>query len=343
MTEEKNTDYLEGLYSRAFTYRRQKLWNLLDKDQPFAVTLPDGTIGYATVVGAKGTDLGLSLYFGAAGFAAYERLAKDYGEDNTALENHTLVVNQHGLQCTFLEKKTLDERHYDRARQYAKELGVRLSGPHSFPSFMALEPGKGPVELSDETEKIAAFERAFKAAIWLADHGDVAQAVPHVGEGAAALPLLTEAGDGNFTVSSTPRPQEKLDISIDMKAVQGLSRQVRKLRKNGQWAVKILRWLYPVARGERIERYPFILLAVQEETGEIIPIPPADDERLDATRLVFSLVAGILSFRLCPRKIEVCDGLTEAVLKDWCDEMKIRLVRTDDLPVLREAEIKLAR
>ena len=99
--------YPDKLYQLAFAFRKAKLWKSLYDSELFAVTLPDGEIGYCCVMGAAGEHLALALYVGSSGLDSY-RLLQEVGDmDVSPLKASEIMLSQDCLQCSFENKDML--------------------------------------------------------------------------------------------------------------------------------------------------------------------------------------------------------------------------------------------
>ena len=123
--------YPDQLYQLAFAFRKTKLWKALYESELFAVALPDGEIGYCSVMGFGGEHLALALYVGNKGLDSF-RLLQKAGEMHP-LKAYESMLSQDCLQCSFEGKDTLSPQELSAVRDYTSRNRISIRGANAFP------------------------------------------------------------------------------------------------------------------------------------------------------------------------------------------------------------------
>lgn len=140
------------LYELAFQLKSEKLWDKLKDSDLFAVRLPDGEIGYCSVMGMAGEHFALAVYPGNRGIQSFLRLA-NMDHDNP-FDWAEIPASQECLMCSFENKNLLSDEELAEVRAYAGSVGKRLRGRNAFPQFTKYRVGRYPWRF--ETEEDAA-------------------------------------------------------------------------------------------------------------------------------------------------------------------------------------------
>ena len=143
----------EHLYDLAFQYRGTKLWKKLYDSDIFAVRLPDGKIGYCTVMGNLGDYIALGLYVEAKGWQSYRQMAS-MNELHMAPQDLGELLNlQDCMQCLFENRAEMDPEDVAEVQANARRLGISLRGRNTYPHFLRFRPGYVPWSIDDEVEQ----------------------------------------------------------------------------------------------------------------------------------------------------------------------------------------------
>lgn len=129
-----------NLYELAFQFKSEKLWDKLRDADLFAVRLPDGEIGYCSVMGMGGEHFALAVYPGDRGIQSFLRLA-DMDHDDP-FDWAEIPASQECLMCSFENKELLSEEELAEVRAYTSSVGKRLRGRNAFPQFTKYRVGR---------------------------------------------------------------------------------------------------------------------------------------------------------------------------------------------------------
>ena len=107
--------FSDKLFELAFIYKKTKLWKMLWDSEIFAVSLPDGEIGYCSIMGAIGEHCALGLYVGEKGLNSFRIVLSGPGMVSE-LNYHEFLLSQDCLQCAFENRDGLTEEEVEAAR-----------------------------------------------------------------------------------------------------------------------------------------------------------------------------------------------------------------------------------
>lgn len=322
-------------YLTAMEFRKTKLWTVLYDDELFAVALPGGEIGYASVLGMEGKMFALILYPGRAGLDTYRRLnLAPPGED--ALAERERLICQDAMLCSFEVKAGLDE---DDLREVA-EYGLRVRGAGSnYPCFRRVRPGRIPWTLedpADEANLVLALRAGIEVARRIAetggkharDYDDAAEQLGFLSEAPfdRDVPLLTPNAGGGFDWDMTPLPAMapvawETPVYGDEVAIKRLANA----KKRGAWEFEAFQSPNPVLEaGDPAPFLPLMCFIVRHSDGIILRIGSAKSPETGGTDLLAALIA-CAEEHGAPATIYVRDARSCAIAEDLASRTGIRL------------------
>lgn len=329
----------EKLFELAFAYKKTKLWKSVWDTEIFAVKLPDGEIGYCSVMGAVGKHCALGLYVGNTGFNSFRIVMSGPGMISK-LNYHEFLLSQDCLQCAFENKDELSEEEANEARQYARRHGISLRGRNAFPHFVRYRPNYLPWFLRDQTDKsylCRALAAAVEVAKQLESHSKSELGILPLSE-TVSVPLLVWQ-DGAFTWDRIglpapmpiqyPKPQYINDIA---------AAKLKRLKKAGVWECDIIRFPEPIQdTPDQAPYFPVILLAISTSTEQVLQpqISEHYDERPED--LLEKFAAMFLESQIRPAMLMIRSERAQALLEGFCERAGIRLRMCGELPLLDEA------
>lgn len=331
----------DRLYELAFEYKATKLWKVLWDTELFAVKLPDGNIGYISIMGAAGEHCALALYIGEEGMNSYYAILEADRMRMSPFVFQELLMQQNCLQCAFVCKSELSGEEYEEAKSYARKHGIRLSGKNAYPQFVKYQANRCPWELQTRKEEEDLCE-ALAAAIEIARRLE-GKMPGQLGlrsiSGTMEIPLL-ERRDGAYVIGRTvipgykekevPRPKASNDIAIT---------KLRKARKSGVLECGLIRFFQPVQDDpEEVPVFPVILLAVEASVEHMLSVPPVTHYEENPEELLDYFIDAMVAQNICPIKIKAQDERTYAFAEDLCRRLKIALSIETDLPALEDAK-----
>jgi len=331
----------ERLYDLALKYKSTKLWKKLYDTEMFALKLPDGEIGYCSVMGELGEHIALAVYVGRNGLDSFRNIGEaEYALSEAAFQESMLL--QDCLQCAFENKGFLSPEDIEEAQNYAKAHGIVYRGKNAFPQFVCYKPYRYPWNLRDETEEeylAEALLAALEVAAKLKESGKkelgFTDGVPYEKD----IPLLERKGNGYLWGRiKLPDPQEKSYPSPVIADDVLVARVKRAKKKSTAWACEVM--VLPEAlkvETEEVPLFPFLLLTVDCDSQKMIPNDIVADYERGAEELVLNLTESMLKNGV-PSEILVRDERTAALLKRFSTQTGVSVRLSEDLLFMDEME-----
>lgn len=324
----------DKMYDMAFAFRETKLWDLMSDEHLFAVLLPDGAIGYCSVMGALGEHRALALYVGQAGYLSYRKLRDNYMKQEKDFE---YLICQDCLQCSLEDKDMLYDEEVAEVRQYAKAHHIDLNKPYSFPAFLKMKPGKFPwyFETDQENERICfALSAAVVLSRILRKKTKSEIGLLPLNSGRTRIPLLRSDGK-RWTLSHTELPPlEREAFPAPVFENEILAARIRNTRKTGLWECGTRRLSVPIkSEQDPVPYYPLIMGIYGEDENVIYP--PIMTEDNDAEEMLEKFTELVLS-ETPPSYIYTSNERCYSLLEDFCKKTGIQLSLEEDLPELEE-------
>ena len=142
----------DNLYRLAFEFKKEKIWNVINESEIFAVKLSDGRIGYITITGQSNEVYMLALYIGDQALQGLLRILFDSFAFESSFEQYEIMLNQNCLQCVLETKNDLESDEIDQIKKYAKKHKIKLSGKNTYPVFMKYSPYRMMETISSKEE-----------------------------------------------------------------------------------------------------------------------------------------------------------------------------------------------
>lgn len=332
--------FSDKLFELAFIYKKTKLWKMLWDNEIFAVSLPDGQIGYCSVMGAIGEHCALGLYVGEKGFNSFRLVLAGPGSV-AGLNYHEFLLSQECLQCAFENKDGLTNEEAEAAREYARKHRIVLRGRNAFPHFVKFRPNYVPWFLREEADQrnlCEALEAAIAVAAQVEKKGKEALGLREVDGTTQTVPLLERRG-GGFAWGSTrlppalpiqyPRPDFINDIT---------AAKVLQLKKSGMWECEVLRFPEPIQEDpECAPCFPVILMLVSSGGDEILQPQISQKYDEEPEDLLEKFAQLLLEQRFRPSLLSIRSERTRALLEDFCSRAGIRIRMCEEMPAMDEA------
>lgn len=337
----------DDMLAAAFQYRDTELWKILTDSDVFAFRLSDGETGYCCVMGNGGEHLALGFYRGQKGFTSY---LKSLGFDSMQLSEIDMIemaATFDCINCDFMQASAMQDKTKKLIRNYADAHGLKVRRPKGWPDFTRHQPFKVPSGITCEKDAADIVE-ALRAAIAVA--GELTRrSLVELGfdekggypttDGGKPVPYLVPNAEGTcdwgmielpaFLPDEWPAPEFTNDILI---------RKVKKLRTSGTLQVKLIHMPTPMDdAADGIPFLPSVLLCLDDGEERLFPVFCMEDGEEAPRQMLVEFADDLCCLDCKPGTIEVEDGRTESLLKDFCDRCGIRLSRKEELPVLEDA------
>lgn len=334
------------LIKNALLFRSSALFKKLDDSQIFAVTMPDGSIGYCCCMGNGGEHYSLALYLGVGGFTTY--LNSCSMDSSNTLEQFEKTCSYHSINCDFenTAESLCDKKTRDYIKEVAKEEGIKICRPKGWPEFFVMDGSSQYTGLRDK-KTIDAMTLALQAGCEVArkiDSLDSSQ-IYDLGfennyspaEGGKIIPLLTLQSDGIWFWSKTATPPkiETEFMEPEFENAEAVSK-IKAMRHRGIFQCRVIHCPMPVG-GEESKYFPVELLAVLKSQGVAPFVAEFVEENEDWEFDILDTFAdGIITSGICPSSIETDDDRTYAILSDFCEKTGILLHKTKRVDSLYE-------
>lgn len=353
------------LYELAAAFRSAKLWERLYDTELFGVRMPDGEIGYISVMGLLGAFQALAVYPGSQGLDSY-RLIGGAPEGLREIERMEHMMGQDCVMCSFEPKSELRPRDMAEIRGY----GLVFRGKHPYPLFQRFKPYHVPWYLEDSRDEewlrlslMAGLEvarRLYGANVQQTLSGSPAPGASKESLGFTEgvpldreIPLLSPREDGTFDWGTTALPDPIPTAYASLKLTDDIAlMKLKKRHRGGVWECGVFMYHQPVADGEAGEDevmaeplvaplYPMALMVVDHGDGMVVLVEVTDKPEAFETPLLGSFIDGMLKYGV-PRELLVRDERTHALVAGVAGQLGIRVTLQGDLPFWDEAERSLA-
>lgn len=337
----------DDMLAVAFQYRDTALWKILTDSDVFAFRLSDGETGYCCVMGNGSEHLALGFYRGRKGFTSYLKSLSFDSMQFSEIDLIEMAATFDCINCDFMEASAMKDKTKKLIRNYADAHGLKVRRPKGWPDFTRHQPFKIPSGITCEKDAADIVE-ALRAAIAVAGeltHRSLAELgfdengdYPTT-DGGKLVPYLVPNAEGTydwgmidlppFLPDEWPVPEFANDI---------LLRKVKKLRTFGTLQVKLIHIPTPVNESaDGIPFLPSVLLCLDAGKEGLFPVFCMEDGEKASQQMLVELAENLCRLDNKPDTIEVEDGRTESLLKDFCDRCDIRLFRKEELPELEDA------
>ena len=321
-----------------------KLWEKLDDSMIFAVTLPNGDLGYCCVMGQNGEHFSLTLYRNATGFSSYLRSVNPSAIQSST-DMFSLFTSMEQISCDFENLSDLDYNAAEKEeiKTVAAQNGLKIPRSKGWPSFLQYDAGKiiTPPGESETNDMLEALSAALDVARIAAEASPEEMAklgfdsfgdYPSV-KGGKLIPLLTRQKDGTYKWDKTPTPAYK-DIEYPRVTFNDkkLAERLKALSHSATYQCRLVSVPSPIREGN-VTIYPSVLLLVRKTDGYAIPLfnEGSDTDLLNQLAEIFTKIGA------CAAVIELNDKRTSALLTDFCKKAGISIYWQDSTPELDDA------
>lgn len=335
----------DKLYELAFQYKRTKLWKTVWDTELFAVRLPDGQIGYISIMGEALSYCALGLYIGEDGFNSFLTVLETAPFLLPQIEDQEKLMQMEFLQCTFESKDELSDEEREAAKRYARAHGIRISGANAYPKFMSYRPYHAPWSLQTEAEEenlCAALAAAMEIARLLEKQTAEELGLEEL-TGQTKEILLLEPKDGGYELGKTVLPERRpKKYPVPENCNDVFIANLKKIKRKGCWECELFH--YPEAvweKSEEIPSYPAVLMAIESSTEYVLPLDPVLHYEEKPEVLLNEFMESLIQYKTCPAEIKVRNERTLALVEEFCRRLKIKVSIVEELPVLDDAELSL--
>ena len=333
----------DELFEQAYRYKKTRLWNRLSEGQIFAIRFRDGNIGYLSVMGKAGEHCALGIHVGEKSFQSFRRLSFLYPMYYD-MDDLDWLGQQDCLQVIFDAKEYMREEEEAAVRAYAKSCGMKLSGKNAYAHFSKFQPNHipwHPENPKEEQYMIESMEAAIAVSDMLNSKAMKKRDIPEIDPLSDSVPLLTKEENGSFRLSPETLPIGELaDITWPEASPipKAVLKKLRKLPKRGTIECGLQRINQPVQ--DEPDEAPYLPLGFfMGDAEDEFMLPPLlmvnYESNPDQAR--DHLVQVLTELGIRPSEIRVRDARTFALMGPIAEQLSVKCVMADELPMLDEA------
>ena len=320
------------LYYAAIEFKKIECWNWMWDSDIFGVQNPvTGEIGYCCVMGGAGEHFALAVYQGSEGLNGYLTLQSE--KNYPSLED--MLNLQKLLMASFEDRKFLQKEDF----QLIKKIGLKFSGPNSWPLFRSYRPGYHPWYLTSEEARYLTLclRQAIDVSLRFKDDSEMLTP-PTENHYLIRVPKKNETGLSWRDEWIEPLPLKKGEIiaePIDADRLEEIKSRIP--HRQGVWEVDFFYFPQAVKEKEGRPFYPYVTLWVEHHSGFILKhhlAKPA--EFISEFQGQFLIIAE--NMKTLPQEILVKKEETFKLLKPIAFELGIKLRRVKKLKMLEDAK-----
>jgi hypothetical protein len=321
------------LFKETLRFRKLQSWKYMDNEDIFGIEDPvSGELLFCSVMGSAEEYYGLAAYFG---FEGLHTLMRTSAEDLS--QNDEEIYKMHNIICTFEAWKDLLIEEQIQAEKY----DPKLKEDPMCPGFISYEPGYIPFSLSQTECRL--MTRVLQQAITISRNvkdNPFYMIAPREGQ-----ILLRKAS--SFTKSGAPvwrntwvYPPPFVPNFVFMHLDQ---QEVRKrltsypVHEEMQWEIDFKHMPFVVEEGFK-PYYPRMLFIADHQTGYVLEPIVCSDRDTPESRILGRIVQLLDQYQIRPSTFYARNPDTLNLFSMLCSELGIRLVQTQELPVLDEVE-----
>lgn len=323
------------LYELAEKLKELAPWKWMAESEIFGVENPDSNeIGFVSVMGMMGEHLAVGVYLGAEGLYGFW----DFQDEKHETEPLALFdIPQ--LQASFEDREQLQKED----REVIKNLGLKFRGKQSYPMFRSNKPGFMPWFITSEEAQflIYAIEQTLEVAPRVRENPLIL--VDENGE-EVYLVRASEKKGGNLVwrdeMNHIPPPESKqFSIKVSPETINHL----KAFPQNNNFIFEVDLFHAPTPVMERTSRpfFPKILMIAETNSLFILGVElmkPPEDILEGHTEIAKSLVKILSSQGVLPKEIRVSSDLLFGLLKNFTQQLNVKLRQTDNLIAIKEAK-----
>jgi len=325
------------LYDAAIEFKRKECWNWMWDTDLFGVQHPvTGEMGYCCVMGGAGEFFALAVYLGSEGLNGYLELQSK--KNYPSLED--MLNLQKLLMASFEDREYLQKEDF----QVIKKIGLKFSGPNSWPSFRSYRPGYYPWYLTSEEAGYLTLclWQAIDVSLRFKDDSEMLTP-PTENRYLVRVPKKDKTGLSWRDMWMEPLPLQKGEIIVEPIDTVRLEKIKRRIPyRQGVWEVDYFYYLNPIKEKEERPFYPYITLWVDQYSGFILSYDLAKPAECisEFQRNFFKLAE---NRKILPQEILVKKEETFKLLEPITSELGINLRRVKKLKMLEEAQASMAK
>ncbi|MCW6679151.1 hypothetical protein NH286_08285 [Anaerococcus sp. NML200574] len=327
---------LDKYYKLAFEYKNKKLWKKMDENHVFAIKLDDGKIGLISIMGSNGQYNAISLYTGSESILYFRDIFEIEGHVSD-YDKFLSSLDHYNYQLVLGNKDDITSNEANDIRDYKKRNSINIRGALSMPHFRKTTPFSPLSEFNKDSD-YHYIEQALKACMALAE---LLEENSLDDLGIKIMPeadklILFEKINGKYLINGEVDLDWKNDDPYIRASVvrMDIAKKLKRIKNKTDIECKLTVVTAPVNEENSNTYYPQFILALENNSGTIIPIRPVKNYREDPNTLVNDFFESIVNVGLKPVKIRANDKRTYYLLEKICKSLKIDLILDENLEQL---------
>jgi len=325
------------LYELAGKLKELAPWKWMDESEIFGVENPEtNEIGFISVMGMMGEHLAVGIYLGAEGLYGFW----DFQDEKHVTEPLALFdIPQ--LQASFEDREQLKKED----REVIKKLNLKFRGKQSYPMFRSNKSGFMPWFIASEEARflIYAIEQILEVAPRakenpriLLDKNDE--------EDEVYLVRVAEKKGGELVWRDEmkhiqPPESKQLSVKVSPETINRL--QAFQQNKNYIFEIDLFHAPTPVREKNSRPFFPKMLMIAETNSLFILGVEllkPQEDLLEGHAEVAKSLIKILSIHNVLPKEIRVSSDLLFRLLKNFTQQLNVKLRQMDDLIAIKEAK-----
>jgi len=331
----------KDLYDATIEFKKIECWNWMWDSDLFGVQNPEnGEIGYCCVMGGAGELFALTVYLDSEGLDGYLKMqSEEYYPPH-----EDMLHLQKCLMASFEDRKYLQKEDF----QVIKKVGLKFSGPNSWPSFRSYRPGYHPWYLTSEEARYLTLclQQTIGASLRFKDDSGLLTS-PYKENHYLVRVAKKDKMTGSLSWEDKwlkPLPLEKAEFIVEpINNADRLEKIKRRIpHRQGIWEVDFFYYSQAIKEKEERPFYPYVTLWVEHDSGFILKhhlAKPA--ECISQFQGQFLKLAE--DVKSLPQEILVKKEETFKLLKSIASELGIKLIKVKRLSMLEEAQASMSK
>jgi len=323
----------DRLYKLASDFYKSKLWHKVASYELFGVRLPNGEIGYCSIMGKHGESVSLDVYVGSEGLAHYRQAAFPT-ESLTENEYFFRAMDKKYLSCAFTSKDLISEEELAAEKNFSRLNKIRFTATKSHPRFLKCQPMLEPINITKRKEE-EILELALETALELGEK--YLNKLPQFPPLRKKFPLRTPSS-GKWSMEWLPPNRHPKYPG----AVFG-KRELDKLSKANKSKVlecELFILSQPFETTSDFEHFAVVMLMYYQNEKMVDAVPMTLTYRGDLKPFTKSFVNTCVKYGV-PKKILVRTEHTFYFLEELCEAAGIELCEVEELPGIENFNEKL--
>lgn len=126
-------------FDAAYAFKNTKIWKKISPEEIFGLKFSDGETGFI-VINSDSDSVGINVYPGDNAFNELRRMIEPTEENESIFAMREHFFRQYALMANFTKSEYLPPEAVERAREFAKDRGIKFSGKFAFPGIVKVSP-----------------------------------------------------------------------------------------------------------------------------------------------------------------------------------------------------------